>query len=235
MVIDAWLLEQHRLGIHPPSLRFYRWSPPAISLGYHQRRYPDFWQDLTWQGQPIDLVRRPTGGRAVLHDGDLTYSVVTSGLTGNVNQVYERICQFLIEGWRSLGVELHYGLAGRSYFNSANCFATATNADLVDSWGHKFIGSAQLQQDSCILQQGSLLLDRNPDLFEKVFGTPAPDKVALPPECSIDVIVETLKDSASQCFDCDFISRPLGVEEWQAIENWQKNYLDKNVVPCSSP
>ncbi len=49
--IDSWLLEQHSCGHHPPTLRFYQWSPPAISLGYHQRQYPDFWRDLTWQGQ----------------------------------------------------------------------------------------------------------------------------------------------------------------------------------------
>ncbi len=47
MAIDSWLLEQHRCGHHPPTLRFYQWSPPAISLGYHQRQYPDFWRNLT--------------------------------------------------------------------------------------------------------------------------------------------------------------------------------------------
>ncbi|HEY9649888.1 MAG TPA: lipoate--protein ligase family protein, partial [Coleofasciculaceae cyanobacterium] len=79
MAIDQWLLEQHRIGNHPPVVRFYTWASPTISLGYHQRRWPVFWQQLTWQGIPLDLVRRPTGGRAVLHQGDLTYMVVTSG------------------------------------------------------------------------------------------------------------------------------------------------------------
>ncbi len=77
MAIDAWLLEQHDLGKHPPTLRFYTWEPAAISLGYHQRRWPQYWQGLTGQGQPLDMVRRPSGGRAVLHQGDLTYAVIS--------------------------------------------------------------------------------------------------------------------------------------------------------------
>ncbi|MFM2380823.1 MAG: hypothetical protein RLZZ143_3406 [Cyanobacteriota bacterium] len=120
MAIDSWLLEQHRCGHHPPTLRFYQWSPPAISLGYHQRQYPDFWRNLTWQGQKISLVRRPTGGRAVLHQGDLTYMVVNSGMKGNVREVYQQICQFLITGCQNLGLELSYGAAGRGYIHSAN-------------------------------------------------------------------------------------------------------------------
>ena len=67
MAIDRWLLQQHRAGKMPSTLRFYTWSPAAISLGYHQRDYPSFWEQLTWKGQPLDMVRRPTGGRAVLH------------------------------------------------------------------------------------------------------------------------------------------------------------------------
>ncbi|NET94512.1 MAG: lipoate--protein ligase family protein, partial [Okeania sp. SIO1H2] len=62
MAIDEWLLHQHLQGNIPPTLRFYTWQPVAISLGYHQRRYPEYWQNLTWQGKPIDIVHRPTGG-----------------------------------------------------------------------------------------------------------------------------------------------------------------------------
>lgn len=132
MTIDRWLLQQHQQGNQPPTLRFYTWCPVAISLGYHQRHYPKTWQQLRWKDQPIERVRRPTGGRAVLHQGDLTYSVVTSGLKGNRIQIYQKICQFLIEGWKTLGVHLNYGQAGRGYIHNPNCFATATQADLVD-------------------------------------------------------------------------------------------------------
>ena len=142
MAIDRWLLNQHRLGFHPSALRFYTWSPPAISLGYHQRNWSDHWSELTWRGQTINLVRRPTGGRAVLHQGDLTYAIITSGLTGNRTEAYKTLCQFLIEGWRSLGVSLFYGEAGRGYIHNPDCFNTATAADLVTVNGSKLIGSA---------------------------------------------------------------------------------------------
>jgi lipoate---protein ligase len=72
MAIDRWLLDQCTHHKHPPTLRFYTWSPAAISLGRLQKQWPDHWHNLAWQGQPIDIVRRPTGGRAVLHAGDLT-------------------------------------------------------------------------------------------------------------------------------------------------------------------
>ncbi|PSP25205.1 MAG: biotin--protein ligase [Cyanobacteria bacterium SW_8_48_13] len=102
MALDYWLWQQHCQGKHPPTIRFYTWSPVAISLGYHQRRWPSFWNELAAAGV-VDLVRRPTGGRAVLHQGDLTYMVVVSGMSGKRLEVYEKICEFLIEGWRSIG------------------------------------------------------------------------------------------------------------------------------------
>ena len=169
MAIDRWLLVQHESGKCLPTLRFYTWSPPAISLGYHQRQYPEFWQNLIWKGQKLDLVRRPTGGRAVLHQGDLTYSVVTSGIRGNTIEIYTKICEFLIQGWRSLGIELYYGQAGRGYIHNPNCFGTATGADLVLADGSKLIGSAQLRKGGAVLQHGSIRLNPDVDLFIKVF------------------------------------------------------------------
>ena len=137
MAIDRYLLEQHRDRQHPPTLRFYTWQPAAISLGYHQKEYPSAWNDLTWQEQPLDIVRRPTGGRAVLHQGDLTYSIVMSIPPGKRLEVYKQICEFLIVGWRSLGVDLDYGTATKEYIRDRNCFATATGSDLVNSSGKK--------------------------------------------------------------------------------------------------
>ncbi|MGB8701903.1 MAG: lipoate--protein ligase family protein, partial [Thermosynechococcaceae cyanobacterium] len=170
MAIDQWLFDQCRLGLHMPVLRFYTWSPAAISLGHHQREWPAAWEDLTWQGKPFDLVRRPTGGRAVLHAGDLTYSIVLPNQSGHRRQTYEAICGFLIRGWRSLGVTLEFGTAGRGYHRQANCFASATAADLVGVQGEKFIGSAQLWQGQTVLQHGSMQLQTDPDLWNQVFG-----------------------------------------------------------------
>lgn len=220
MAIDAWLLEQHRLGQHPPTLRFYRWCPTAISLGYHQRHYPDFWQQLTWQGERVDLVRRPSGGRAVLHQGDLTYAVITSGVSGTRMQAYQQICEFLIRGWRALGVDLHYGEAGRGYIQNPNCFGTATGADLVSSEGVKLIGSAQLRRSQAILQHGSIRLSTDPVLFRQVFATELPPLV--PPSLSEEAIINALTAAAAACFQTQFMPQPLTESEWQEISRHQQ-------------
>lgn len=217
MAIDRWLLEQHQSGKHPPTLRFYTWSPPAISLGYHQRQYPEYWQHLTWQGQKLDLVRRPTGGRAVLHQGDLTYAVIASGLTGSRLQVYEQICEFLIKGWRSLGVELQYGTAGRGYIHNPNCFGTATGADLVTTDGYKLIGSAQLRSAGAILQHGSMRLQPNAELFTQVFGAESFTNVQLPQSLSVEKIIAALIAAANNCFAMQIEIQSLSPSEWDEI------------------
>jgi lipoate-protein ligase A len=233
MKIDEWLLEQHRQGKHPPTLRFYTWEPAAISLGYHQHRWPEVWQKITWQGKPLELVKRPSGGRAVLHQGDLTYAVIASELGKNRTEAYQIICQFLIEGWQSLGLDLHYGAAGRGYIHNPNCFGTATGADLVTTNGSKFIGSAQLRRGNAILQHGSMRLQPDRELFYQVFAeinvTPPSGKLFDQPEGSvtnsksaainplIEIVVEALSLAAARCFDIELIVQPLSEQEWQSI------------------
>ncbi len=220
MVIDQWLLEQHQAGVHPPVLRFYTWASPTISLGYHQRRWPAFWQQLAWKETPIELVRRPTGGRAVLHQGDLTYMVVTSGLSGKRLDAYRAICEFLIQGWRSLGITLHYGSAGREYIRNPSCFGTATGADLLSADGHKLIGSAQLRRGNTILQHGSIRLEPDAQLFTQVFGEATPP-VNLPMsergDALIQTVVDVLTNAAADCFGVQFVNKPLSEDEWQSI------------------
>ena len=237
MAIDRWLLEQHLLGNHPPTLRFYTWSSPTISLGYHQKQYPQHWQNLIWEGKKLDLVRRPTGGRAVLHQGDLTYAVVISGLPGSRIEAYKKICEFLIQGWRNLGVDLHYGTAGRGYIHNPNCFGTATSADLVLPNNTKFIGSAQSRKGNVILQHGSIRLQPDPKLFAQVFGTELFTPVQLPDDLQIEnsqienlhteknhpgkinleKIVNILVDAAINCFSIDPIVNSLSELEWKNI------------------
>ncbi|HLO49147.1 MAG TPA: biotin/lipoate A/B protein ligase family protein [Kamptonema sp.] len=220
MAIDEWLLEQHRLGTHLPTLRFYTWEPAAISLGYHQRRWPEFWEEITWQGMPLELVKRPSGGRAVLHQGDLTYAVVTSGLGKSRIESYQNICKFLIAGWETLGLNLHYGSAGRGYIHNPNCFGSATGADLVSAGGGKLIGSAQLRRGNSILQHGSMRLQPDRKLFNRVFG-----EEIIPVELPgvqgennvIEIVIEALSAAAVQCFDSEFVVQPLSEEEWESI------------------
>jgi lipoate---protein ligase len=221
MALDSWLFEQHCRVLHPPTLRFYTWSPIAISLGYHQHHYPEHWRQLTWNSQPVDLVRRPSGGRAVLHQGDLTYAVIVSGMPGNRLQAYQTICAFLIQGWRSLGIDLHYGQARRGYIHHPNCFGTATNADLLLPNNTKLIGSAQLRRGDAILQHGSMQLEPNPVLFKHVFGIDLePPQFSFNPTHTplISTLIEALITSASECFGITFVVEPLSETEWQAVK-----------------
>ncbi|WP_035987355.1 lipoyl protein ligase domain-containing protein [Leptolyngbya sp. KIOST-1] len=229
MAIDTWLLDQHQHHGHPPTLRFYTWHPAAISLGVSQRRQmPAHWQNLVWQGQPMDLVPRPTGGRGVLHQGDLTYAVVTSQGAGqwpshlyqNRHQLYQTLCQFLIQGWESLGVPLSFGQPGRDYGRSSNCFALATSADLIDAQGHKVIGSAQRRRGAYLLQHGSIALYPDPTLWQQVFQTqaPPPSQVQIAMRhLAIDQVVAALTQAASDCFGAQFVAQPLSPPEWAAI------------------
>ncbi len=214
MAVDSWLLNQHANGLQPPCLRFYTWRSPTISLGYHQRQFPDHWNNLRYKSQPIDIVRRPTGGRAVLHQGDLTYALVTSGYKDSRRETYRQLCQFLIEGWRELGVDLSFGNAGRGYIKNPNCFGTATSADLVTDDGYKLIGSAQVYREGCVLQHGSMRLQPDRELFETVFGKPLIDSlkqraIVQDTERTIAALVK----AAVSHFGTNFVTEPLSPTE----------------------
>jgi lipoate---protein ligase len=218
MQIDRWLLQEYLARRQPPILRFYQWSPVAISLGYHQRRYPAAWPSLQYQGKTIDLVRRPTGGRAVLHQGELTYSIVTAGILGSKLAAYQQLCEFLIQGWRKLGVELTYGAKGKEYRDQADCFATATGADLVLADGYKFIGSAQLIRDGAVLQHGSMRLQPDLELFNTVFGmvTAAP-----PPAMQAHTTTEitaAITAAAAEVLNIQWQVQPLSNAELAEIQ-----------------
>jgi lipoate---protein ligase len=214
MAIDAWLLEQHRQGLHPPTLRFCTWSPPGISLGYHQHRWPEAWNRLVWEGQPLQLVRRPSGGRAVLHQGDLIYAVVCSGLRGSRSHIYRQISEFLRRGWADLGVPLDYGQGGRGYIHHPDCFGTATGADLVLADGFKLIGSAQLWRGDAVLQHGSIRLQPDPELLGQVFGKGEPSPL---PAYSPEAVIAALINAAEGCFAADLHTQPLSPAEWEAV------------------
>jgi lipoate---protein ligase len=237
MAIDQWLLDQHQHQGHPPTLRFYTWAPAAISLGASQRRQiPEHWRDLVWQGQPVDLVQRPTGGRGVLHQGDLTYALVTSHIAGTRDQAYRRLCQFLLKGWADLGIHLDFGQPRRDYGRSHNCFALATTADLVDTQGHKVIGSAQLRRGAYLLQHGSIGLATDPGLWQQVFQTPAAPpteaQVAVQNGLALAQITAALTQAAQVCFDGQLLPQPLTQPEWAEIYALAQTMGQKNGPEC---
>ncbi|BFM40885.1 biotin/lipoate A/B protein ligase family protein [Synechocystis sp. LKSZ1] len=222
MALDSWLLQDYVPRTQQPVLRFYGWCPVAISLGYCQHHYPEHWGNLRWQGQPLDLVRRPSGGRAVLHQGTLTYAIVLPHWGSRKRRDhYTYLCEFLRQAWGSLGVELTYGSADHHYRHNASCFNTATAADLVALDGSKLIGSAQRYTDQALLQHGAMLLEGDPLLFEQVFGQTAPWKKGLLQRTSIPslaTLLEILETTARHYFGVEIISQALTPEEWTAIQ-----------------
>jgi lipoate-protein ligase A len=176
MAVDEALLEACRLGLSPPSLRFTRWQQPTLTLGYAQRL--DGIPLVTCAELGIELVRRPTGGRAVLHSQDFTYAVVAPGLPDSVSGSYREIASALRLSLSALGVgsalEPGKAAAGRS----PDCFANATQADLC-ALGRKLIGSAQTRRAGTVLQHGSLYLSAPVALAAALFpGNPPPVDLA---------------------------------------------------------
>jgi lipoate---protein ligase len=220
MAIDYWLFEQCHKGLQPPTLRFYTWSPVAISLGHHQQQWPNHWHELQYS-HPLDIVRRPTGGRAVLHAGDLTYSIILTHQSSHRCETYEYICGFLIQGLKSLGLELQFGRAGQGYQRQANCFTSITAADLLGPNGEKLIGSAQVWRGQTVLQHGSIQLNPDLALYKQVFGEGAiiPHN---PHPVPLDNAMNALAKAAEDYFGKTFIEQALTPEEMNAIQHHLK-------------
>jgi len=173
MATDAWLLEQAA-----PSFRLYSWQIPTLSLGFHQVTVEARWSELARAGV-IELVRRPSGGRAVLHAGEITYGLVWPGAPLGRKRAYGLACRWLLEAFDQLGQPLQQGCQS-SATQPSNCFASGTAADLVHADGAKRIGSAQLWRRGCLLQHGSILVDPPADLWQLVFDAPPPRLARLP-------------------------------------------------------
>ena len=157
MAADLACLDDVAAGA-APVLRLYRWSPPALSLGRFQ---PETDVDVdACRGLGVEVVRRPTGGRALLHGGDLTYAVAMPrppGAAGHVDALYRMLAAGLVAGLAELGVAAAIG--GDRGPAGPVCFAAAQGADLRVG-DRKLCGSAQVQRGAVVLQHGSVLLDR---------------------------------------------------------------------------
>ncbi|MFM7269472.1 MAG: lipoyl protein ligase domain-containing protein [Cyanobium sp.] len=179
MALDQLLLESSLAAPQgAPSLRLYRWSRPTLSLGHHQRQLPPQWHHLASSGA-IDLVRRPSGGRAVLHGGDLTYALIWPAAGQQRRRTYGLACGWLCRAFAELGMPLHFGRQAASR-DRASCFATSTRADLVHRHGAKRIGSAQFWSRGTLLQHGSIQIDPPADLWRGLFAEEPPDLPPLP-------------------------------------------------------
>jgi lipoate-protein ligase A len=166
MYVDQLLARRMVEQVGLPTLRTYGWDPRAISLGYNQRRHD--LDETKCLAQGIDIVRRPTGGRAILHADELTYSVVMYAEGKSISQIYCDISKALVRGLRTLGADVEYSAVQADFShlyrnqNSIPCFASSARYE-IQYRGRKLVGSAQRRYtspdgDEVVLQHGSILL-----------------------------------------------------------------------------
>jgi lipoate-protein ligase A len=163
MSVDEAILENAGRGEVPPTLRLYSWSPPCLSLGYAQSIddvYIDNLQKKSWE-----IVRRPTGGKAILHTDELTYSICGPDneprLKGSVLESYQRLSLALLDGLNRMGIRADAAEKSKGQFEEDTenpvCFEVPSNYEITVA-GKKIIGSAQARRKSGVLQHGSLPL-----------------------------------------------------------------------------
>lgn len=161
MALDEALLMSCLRGDSPPVLRLYAWNPPCLSLGYAQPFQDVDLARLNERGW--DLVRRPTGGRAILHADELTYAVIGPArhplLAGSVLESYRRLARALLAALRALGLPAEMNEESLAADRSANpvCFESPSAYEITVQ-GKKLIGSAQARRKDGVLQHGALPL-----------------------------------------------------------------------------
>lgn len=161
MAIDEAIAEHVGAGQAPPTLRFYTWQPACLSLGYAQRVSDVDRQRLCEHGWT--MVRRLTGGRAILHVDELTYSVSAPidepRIEGGVVESYRRLSQGLLAGLQILGASVNAERAaeGARGFSGPVCFEVPSDYEIT-AQGKKLLGSAQTRRSGMVLQHGALPL-----------------------------------------------------------------------------
>ncbi len=227
MGIDEAILTMRARGKVPNTLRFYQWRPSAISLGYFQsvKQEVNLPAVREWG---VNLVRRITGGGAVFHDKELTYSLVISEdeVPGDIQESYQLICGAIVHGLQQTGL--------RAEFRKINDI-------LVNN--RKISGSAQTRRDGVVLQHGTLLLEVNvkkmfsllkvPDekIKDKLIKNVEERVTSLKKELGKEVEVELLRGNLvkgfENVFDVSFYEGGLTAEEEKLAKQFYKKYASR--------
>jgi lipoate-protein ligase A len=158
MAIDRAILVANSEGKVPPTVRFYGWMPPAISIGYFQSLTDEIDLDVC-KKLGVNYVRRITGGGAVFHDKELTYSIVIPEshpeIPKNIMKSYGRICGAVMKGLQHLGIESEY----------------VPINDIITG-GRKISGNAQTRKLETVLQHGTILMDVDVDKMFSLLKVP---------------------------------------------------------------
>jgi len=166
MAVDEAIAETSEKGISPPTLRFYGWKSPTLSIGYSQRLNNKIDTEYCRKNK-IDIVLRPTGGRAVLHDKEVTYSIASPKnnphFPDNISGTYRVIGEALLKGLSFLNIEAKLNStvsSQQSAVRNPSCFATTSQYEITVD-GKKLIGSAQRRFKNSFLQHGSIPLENH--------------------------------------------------------------------------
>lgn len=177
MAIDEALLQWHSEEKIPPTIRFYGWTNPTLTVGHFQ----NVKRTINFDGikkHRCEFVRRLTGGSAVLHDDELTYSIVVSEshpkIPQSVNKAYYVLAQGLLEGYRLLGIDADFAIPERELFKerSAVCFEVPAIYEMVVD-GKKVSGNAQTRKLGVLLQHGSIPLSFDAEMLFDLFKFPS--------------------------------------------------------------
>jgi lipoate-protein ligase A len=236
MALDEALLVMHEAGATPPTLRVYGWCQPTLSLGYAQNAQQEV--DLAaCHAQGVAVIRRPTGGRAVLHDQEVTYSVVMPLALDNgahtITEHYRRIGMALAAALQALGLPVQLArpqvrAAPTRASASPACFAAISRYELSVA-GKKIVGSAQKRGQRALLQHGSIPLrmdrqrlfeclrvppEHRAELVQTAYTTMgAVNEVAARP-VSLAALHAALRQGVGAVFGVALVDMPISPDEW---------------------
>jgi lipoyl(octanoyl) transferase len=241
MALDEALLVMHEAGTTPPTLRVYGWCQPTLSLGYAQNAQQEV--DLAaCHAQGVAVIRRPTGGRAVLHDQEVTYSVVMPLARDDgphtITEHYRRIGMALAAALQALGLSVHLArpqvrAASTRAPASPACFAALSRYEL-SVVGKKIVGSAQKRAQRALLQHGSIPLWMDRQRLFQCLQVPPEHRAALvqtayttmgavnevaPRPVSLAAVHEALRQGFGATFGVDVVDIPISPEEWRLAQH----------------
>jgi len=247
MALDEALLDWHSEGLIPPVIRFYEWEPATVSIGYFQQAARDI-NLAAVREQGLGFVRRPTGGRAVLHEHELTYSIIVTedypNMPATVTEAYRVLSEGLLLGFQNLGMEAYFSVPQTEEQQqdlkkpkSAVCFDAPSWYELVVE-GKKVAGSAQTRQKGVILQHGAILLKLDLEKLLSVFNfasdevkekmrSKLPQKAVamdtlIDREVTIDECVTAFKKGFAEALDISFEPMVLTPEQLNYVEDIEK-------------
>jgi len=211
-------------------LRFYRWTSPTVSLGRNERAL-GLYNASDVSTHTIDFVRRPTGGRAVLHDRELTYAVACplEDLDG-LRALYRRVNEGLVRGLQALGadVALHQTEERAPAPDEGPCFRTPVSDEVI--WrGKKLVGSAQVRIGRAVLQHGSLIVEGDQAMVSELKGEEAGEQPATLDEVlggvpHWDELSEALREGVAGVLGGVWVPSVMSAVEGSTASRWEGRY-----------